>query len=173
MNTLVIGNVVALVAASISLIMGLIKNREKLIYIQSIQFFIYTIVNIILGGISGAIANIMGLIRNILCYREKLTKVAILLIIIISTVLILSFNNLGFIGLLPLFNTIIYTYFINEKNPFKFKLLFLVTVILWFIYDLTIKSYTSAVFDFFTIITSTIAAYQIFKNSKKQKKQQN
>ena len=173
MTRLVIGNIVALVAASFSIFIGITKNRKKLIYLQSIQFFIYTIVNVILGGISGAIANIIGMVRNILCYKEKLTKLSILLIIIMSTILTLAFNNLGFIGLLPLFNTIIYTYFINEKNPLKFKLLFLVTVILWFIYDLAIKSYTSVAFDIFTIITSTIAAYQIYKNSKKQEKQQN
>ncbi len=171
MNTLIIGNIVALLGASFSLIIGFIKNRKKLIFIQSIQFFIYSIANVILGGISAVIANVVGLIRNILCYKEKLTRVAILLIIIISIVLTLAFNNLGFIGLLPLFNTIIYTYFINEKNPLKFKILFLITVILWFIYDLTIKSYTSSAFDLFAIVTSSISAYQIYKNNKKEKQQ--
>jgi len=171
MNTIFIGNAVAFIAASFSIILGIIKNRKKLIYIQTIQSLTYTISNTILGGISGAIANFIGMIRNILCYKEKLTKVAILLIIIISTILTLVFNNLDFIGLLPLFATIIYTCFINEKNPLKFKLLFLITSTLWFFYDLSIKAYTSAIFDLFAIITSTIAAYQIYKSSKKEKQQ--
>ena len=172
MNTLILGNIVALIAASFSIFLGITKNRKKLIFIQSIQFLTYTISNIILGGISGGIANLISAIRNILCYKNKLTKVAILLITSLSTILTLIFNNLGFIGLLPLFNTIIYTLFINEKNPFKFKLLFLISAILWFIYDFVINAYTAAIFDFSTIIVSTITAYQMHKNSKKQKEQQ-
>ena len=171
MNTLIIGNIIAFIAASFSIIMGITKNREKLIYVQTIQFFAYAAANLILGGISGAIANIIGAIRNILCHKEKLTNVAMLLIIIISTVLTLGLNNLGFIGLLPLFNTIIYTVFINEKNPLKFKILYLITVILWFFYDLAINSYSSAVFDLFTIVISLVTIYQLYKNSKKEKQQ--
>ena len=173
MNILIIGNIIALIAASLSINLGLIKNRKKLIYMQTIQSFTYTISNTILGGISGAIANLIGAIRNILSYKDKLTKFTIILIILISTLLTIKFNNLGFIGLLPLFNTIIYTAFINEKNPLKFKLLFLITSILWFFYDLTIKAYTSALFDFLAVVTSTIAAYQIYKNNKKQNKRSN
>ena len=74
MNNLVIGNIVAFIAASFSLIIGIIKNRKKIIYIQTIQSFTYTISNIILGGFSGAIANLINAIKNILSYKEKLTK---------------------------------------------------------------------------------------------------
>lgn len=173
MNTLILGNIVAFIAASLSIIIGSLKNRKKIIYIQALQSFTYSISNTILGGISGAIADLIGVTRNVLCYKEKLTKVAILLLITISTILTFTFNNLGLIGLFPLFNTIIYTSFINEKDPFKFKLLFLITSTLWFFYSFTIKNYTSAVFNLFGIITSIIAAYQIYKDNKKQNKQQN
>ena len=166
MNTIIIGNIVAFIAASISLIIGIIKSKKKVLYVQTIQYSIYSIANFILGGFSGAIANGISIIRNILCYKEKLTRPIILLIIIVSTILTLSFNNLGFIGILPLFNTIVYTIFINIKDEFKFKILILTQMILWFIYDLTIRSYTSAAFDFITAIASAITAYQIYKNSK-------
>lgn len=168
MNPLIIGNIVAFIAASISLIIGIIKSKKKVLYIQTIQYIFYSIANIILGGFSGAIANMISIIRNILCYKEKLTKTLIWLIIIFSTILTLIFNNLGIIGLLPLFNTIIYTIFINIKDEFKFKILILTQMILWFIYDFTIKSYTSAAFDFATAIASAITAYQIYKNNSKK-----
>jgi len=168
MNTLILGNAIALFAASFSIILGIIKNRKKIIYIQILQSFTYAISNIILGGISGAIADLIGVIRNILCYKEKLTKVAILSLIILSTLLTLVFNNLSFIGFLPLFSTIIYTSFMNEKNPLKFKLLFLINSILWFFYSLVIKNYPSAIFNLFAIIASAITAYQIYKKQNKQ-----
>ena len=171
MNILILGNIIALFAASLSVIMGLTKKREKIIYIQTIQFFTYTISNLILGGFSGVIANAIGAIRNILSYKEKLTKKVRLIIIIISIILTLSFNNLGFIGLLPLINTIIYTTFINEKNPFKFKILYMITVILWLLYDFSIKAYTSVLFEIITIMSCIITAYQIYLNKNKEKQQ--
>ena len=171
MNSFIIGNIVALIAASFSIILGIIKNREKIIYIQTIQFIFYMIANFILGGITGAISNLIGIVRNILSYKEKLTKFIIISIILISIILTLMFNNLGIIGLLPLVNTIIYTLFINEKNPLKFKILLLLTFLLWFIYDITIKSYTSAVFDLVSTITAIFSTYQIYKNTNKQTSQ--
>ena len=168
MNTLIIGNIIALIAASIQFVIGIIKDRKKIILLQTIQFFTFSISTFILGGFTGAIANLINAIRNILSYKEKLTKNIIILIILVSTILTLAFNNLGFIGLLPLINTIIYTVFINQKNPFKFKILFLITIILWFIYDFTIKAYTSAFFDIFTIIVTCITAYQIYKTNKEK-----
>lgn len=168
MNLLIMGNVIALIAASINFILGIIKDRKRIIYVQTIQFFAFAISTFILGGISGAIANIIGAIRNILSYKEKLTNIAIFFIILISTALILIFNNLGIIGLLPLCTTIIYTVFINEKNILKFKILFTITIILWLIYDISIKSYTSAVFNLFATIGSIITTYQIYKNNIKQ-----
>lgn len=171
MNIIIIGNIVAFIAASLSLIVGIIKNREKIICIQTIQFLLFSISNFILGGFTGAISNLIGILRNILCYREKLTKNIIILIILVSSILTLMFNNLGFIGLFPLINTIIYTIFMNEKNIFKFKILILSTSILWFVYDITIKAYTSALFDLGAIITGLFSTYQIYKNTKLKKQQ--
>ena len=165
MDIIIIANTIALFAALLSIVIGFIKSREKIILIQTIQFTSFTISNYILKGFSGAIANAIGIIRNILSYKEKLTKVAIILIITISIVLTLYFNNLGIIGFLPLINTIIYTLFINQKDPLKFKLLLLITFILWFIYDINIKSYTSAFFDLTSAITAILSAFQIHKNS--------
>ena len=171
MNIIIIGNIIALVASGTSLIIGILKSREKIIYVQTLQFLLFSISTFLLGGFTGAIANLIGMIRNILCYKEKLTKTIMALIILVSLILTLMFNNLGFIGLLPLINTIIYTVFINEKNPLKFKILILITVILWFIYDITIKSYTSAIFDLASIIAGSLSTYQIYKNIKLKKQQ--
>lgn len=172
MNTLILGNVIALIAASLSVVIGIIKSKKKVLFTQTIQHITYAIADFILGGITGAITNLIGIFRNVLCYKEKLNKIKIILIILISTILTLMFNNLGLIGLLPLFNNIVYTIFINVKDEFKFKILILTQMILWLIYDLTIKAYTSAVFEVITIISCIITGYQIYIN-RKNKKQQN
>ena len=78
--------------------------------------------NIILGGITGVIINSLSLLRNILTSIGKLNnifKYGILLLIVILTII---FNNLGFIGYLPLIGTVIFTIFIDSKDRFKFKM---------------------------------------------------
>ena len=71
------------------------------------------------------------------------------------------FNNMGIIGLLPLVSMIIYILLMNIKDVIKFKYLIIFTMLLWFVYDLCVKLYTAACFDFLTIVTNIIAIVQI------------
>ena len=117
--------------------------------------------NIILGGITGAIINALSLIRNTLCYKDKLGLKEKVVITILATILTLKFNNLGYIGLLPLISTVTYIWLMNIKNVKRFKLLIIFTMLMWFIYDIVIKSYTSAIFDFMNIVANIVTLFQI------------
>ena len=103
-----------------------------------------------------------------MCYKDKLNNIAKIILIILSISLSLCFNNLGFIGLLPLISTITYVLLMNIKDVIKFKYLIIFTTFLWFVYDLWIKSYTSACFDFMSIGANCFSIIQIKnKNNKK------
>ena len=160
---LVIGNIIALIASIFMVYSGIIKNKKKILYIQSIQIGLFVLSNLVLGGIPGAIINFVSFIRNILCYENKLELKEKILITIISIVFVLYFNNLGLIGLLPLVSMIIYIWFMTIKDVIKFKILIMITIVLWCIYDFSIGSYTSFIFDVFTIITNTISIIKIKK----------
>ncbi|MBQ2836418.1 MAG: YgjV family protein [Clostridia bacterium] len=161
MIQIIIGNIIALLASLLMVYTGLLRKKEKFIYIQTFQMLLLAISNLILGGITGVITNIFGCIRNILCYKNKLKNTEKIILVVITSVFSLCFNNLGFIGILPLISTVTYTLLIDLKDVVKFKILVILTVILWFIYDIYIQSYTSAIFDFMTIITNTIAIYKL------------
>ena len=163
-----IGNVVALIASIIMVYTGYIKNKNRIIFVQTIQIILMVISNLILGGLTCAIRNIVGCIRNILCYKDKLNKVAKIILIVVAIILSFSFNNLGILGLLPLISTVTYIVLMDIKDVVKFKYLIIFTMILWFVYDLYIKSYTSACFDFMTLVVSVISIVQI-KNNKVKK----
>jgi len=158
---LIIGNIVALIASIIMVYSGFLKQKKTILYTQTIQIGLSVLSNIILGGITGAIINALSCIRNILCYRNKLNTKAKIILILLATILSLLFNNLGIIGLFPVLSIIIYTLFMNIKNVVKFKWLIVITMFLWLVYDLFIKSYTSAVFDFMSIIANIISIIQI------------
>lgn len=158
---IIIGNMIALIASLLMVYTGIIKKKEKIIYFQTVQIILSIISNIILGGITGAIINGISCIRNILYYKNKLRVLEKLIIIILSIILSLLFNNLGIIGLLPLISIVMYTILIDIKDVIKFKVLIIFTMIMWFIYDITIKSYTASFFDFSTIIINIIAILEL------------
>ena len=168
MSYIVLGNVIALIASIIMVYWGFLKQKKKILYAQTIQMGLFVLSNIVLGGITGAIINALSCIRNILCYKNKLDLKAKIILILLSTILSLIFNNLGLIGLLPVISTVVYILLMNTKDVVKFKWLSIFTMLMWLVYDLFIKSYTSAIFDFMNIMANIISIMQIsLRNNKK------
>lgn len=110
------------------------------------------------------------MIRNIICYKDKLGLKEKIIITVLSVVLSIIVNNLGVIGFLPVISTIAYIWLMNIKDVKKFKLLIIFTMFMWFIYDFTIKSYTSAIFDILTIISNMISLVYVKNKLKYNKK---
>ena len=160
MAQIVIGNIIALIASILMVFAGLQKNKKKILFIQIIQIALSVISNLVLGGYTGAIINAVGCVRDILCYKEKMGNKEKIAILILAVGLSIMFNNLGWIGLLPVMNT---------KDVVKFKCLIIFSMIMWLVYDIFIKSYTAGIFDFMSIITNLIAIYQIKNNNYKEK----
>ena len=125
MTLIIIGNVIVFVAALLMVYSGIIKEKKKILYIQSLQIGLTIISNLLLEGITGAIINAISLLRNILCYKEKLGLKEKIFITILSVVLTVYFNNLGIIGLLPLIATVVYLWLMTTKNVIYFKILIL------------------------------------------------
>ena len=159
----VIGNIISLLASVLMTYSGYIKSKGKFLIVQIVQMSLSALSNFILGGTTGTIINLVNIIRNVLCYKNKLNKYSIILILTLSISLSLYFNNLSFIGLLPLISTILYTTLMNIKDIKKFKYLTTTTMLLWLIYDICIMNYVSALFDLLTIGSNIIAIYQIKK----------
>ena len=161
MNLTIIGNIIALLASIVMVLASYVKEKNNIIKVQTIQMMLFTLSNLVLGGITGVIINAANVVRNILCYKNKLTSKIIIIINIFMIVLSIIFNNLSIIGWLPVIASVIYTTFMNTKNVINLKLLIILTTISWAIYDFTIKSYTSIVFDVFSFLACIISIYQI------------
>ena len=161
MVSIIIGNIIALIASILMVYSGMLKQKKKILYFQTVQIEMSVISNIILGWITGAIINALSLIRNILCYKDKLLLKEKIVITFLAIILTFKFNNLGCIGLLPLISTVSYIWLMNVKNVKKFKLLIAFTMLMWFIYDIVIKSYASAIFDFMNIVANIVTVFQI------------
>lgn len=160
MNIL-IGNVLAFIAAMILIYTGILKKKKQIIFYQTINIALYAISNLVLGGVVGFINNILNIVRNILCYKDKLDFKWKIIITVITIILTICFNNISIIGLLPSISALIYLWYMDVKDVKKFKLLIAFVMIFWVIYDFYIKSYVGALFDLCTVIVNLISCYRI------------
>ena len=169
MNIIVIGNIISLMASAIMVLANYAKDKKNIIKLQTIQVGLFILCNLVLNGITGVIINTANLVRNILCYKNKLTNKMIIILNLIVLILSIVFNNLSIIGWLPVIASIVYTCFMNTKKVISLKLLIMISTIAWCIYDFAIKSYVSAVFDIFGIIACIYSIFQIkYKIIKRQ-----
>lgn len=172
MTNLVIGNIVATISAIFMIYAGILKDKKKIIYVQTIQIALLVVSNFVLGGFLGGIVNILCVIRNILSYNDKLDFKAKMILTVLSIVFSVPSNNLGILGLLPLISTVIYIWLMNIKDVIKFKYLIIFTNFTWLVYDILILSVVTAVFDFVCICTNFISILRIGKD-KEQNKENN
>ena len=65
MYAIIIGNIIALIASLLMVYSGIIKQKKRILYVQTIQIGLSVISNIVLGGVVGAIINAFDIIHQI------------------------------------------------------------------------------------------------------------
>ena len=99
---IVIGNVISLIAG-IFIILSMWVNDEKQAYkYQFLNAFILMISSVFFFSWTGVTTMAIAASRNAMVYKDKLTFNWTVFFIVISVVLGLLVNTLGFIGLLPI-----------------------------------------------------------------------
>lgn len=164
MLTIIIANVIDFAAALVQVGSGTLKSRSQILLFQILQLGMQTVSMFLLGAIPGAISNVLSCVRNYLCYKDLLTWPAKIILIVLSGILTVAFNNQGLLGYLPFIVCTAYILFMDIKDPIKFKILVTLSFIPWIFYYLIIKSYTGAFFAFSTVITSFWTLYQMKKS---------
>ena len=81
-------------------------------------------------------------------------------------VLSIIYNKNGLIGLLPIIASVMFTVTINTKNELALKVMVIISFTLWLIFDYTIKSYVSTLFDAIGIVAAFVATIQLIKLKK-------
>ena len=168
MANLIIGNIIMFIASVIMVISGAIKSKKKTVVLQTVQLSIMSIGTIFLGSIPGTIINLFSCLRNLLSYNGKLNRTAKALLIAFSVGISIAFNNLGFVGLLPVISSIMFILYMDTPNIIRFKFLMIFNACCWLVHDIYVKSYTSLVFDILTIITCIIAIIRNLSQLKAQ-----
>ncbi len=166
MNLIIIGNIISFIGCSLMVLVGFIKEKRRILSTQCVQFALQGVANLILGGISGFIANIVSIIRNLAFSRWKSTLWLKLGFIALQLLLSLGSLSEGFISLLPIISTILFTWFLDTKSEIKLKIVIISTQVLWLIYDFAHLNYVSVAFDIFTMISNFIGIQMILRSRK-------
>lgn len=163
MKTILIGNIITFIGALVMVGIGFIKKRDNIIIAQCMQFSIMGIGNLILGGMTGFITNIVSIVRNLFCLKWPFTAPVKIVFILVQLAISLCFNKMGLIGLLPIISTSIFTWFLDTRNEVLLKTIIIITVAMWVIYDFSLMNISSGIFDIFTMISNVIGIVIIKK----------
>ena len=164
--TILIANAIDFVASLLQVGSGFVKKKAKILIIQTVQLLMQAVSILLLGGVTGAVSNILSCYRNYLCYKNKLNNLWKFILIAASVVMTLLLNDQGFLGIMPAAICAVYIIFMDVKDPVKFKLLVTLTFIPWVFYHFALKAYVAAIFDVATVLTNGIALWQMIQMGK-------
>ena len=162
----VTANIIDFIAAMIQVASGSIRRKSKILVVQIIQILLQAVSMLLLGGVTGAVSNVISCFRNYLCYKEKLSKIWKFIIIAVSIAMTILLNDQGLLGIIPTVICTIYIIFMDVKDPIKFKLLVTLSFVPWIFYHFALKSYIGAIFDVATVISNGITLYLMIKEKK-------
>ena len=165
--TVVVANIIDFIAAMVQVGSGAIKKKSKILVVQIIQLLMQAVSMLLLGGVTGAVSNVLSCFRNYLCYKEKLNNIWKVIFIAASVAMTIVLNDQGLLGIIPAAVCTIYIIFMDVKDPVKFKLLVTLSFIPWTIYHFVLRSYTGAIFDAASVLTNGITLYKMAKKEKK------
>lgn len=160
-TSLIIGNIFSLLSA-ICLAVSVIKKSKKDFMYWQIGDPLFGIATcIVLSAYAALVISVVCLVRNILSYKNKLTKNLTYLLLIASVVIGLYANNLGGIGVMAILASAGYTVCIYlTKNEQQMRWAMVVNQLLWFIHNFYVQAYPSAVACIVLCVWTSIQIYQ-------------
>ena len=167
---IVIGNVISLVAG-IFLILSMWVNDEKQAYKhQFLNAFILMISSVFFLSWTGVVTMAIAASRNAMVYYDRLTFNWAVVFIIVSIVIGLLVNTMGFVGILPIIAIVQITlcnYYLKTIKSIKIG--FIVNSAIYIIYFVAIYDFSSAIIESITAMVGVVAlAKLVFFKSPKQ-----
>ncbi|MCR5051178.1 MAG: YgjV family protein [Streptococcus sp.] len=153
-----IGLVFSAIGATCLAISSFAKTKKSMLSWQLSDYFFTMVANFLLGGYTGAISISVSIIRNTLMIKKWDSIYTTILLIIIQVTLGIHVNNLGLIGCLPLISSVSYTIvsFLTDRVQWL-RWVTVENMLLWSLYDFTIKAYPALVMDVVITIITLIA----------------
>ena len=166
MSALILGNIFSFLYAVCIAISVIKKNKKDLIMWQVLDITFNMLSNVVLHAYAALASNSVGLVRNFLAYKGKLSRNVTYTLFVVTIVIGVWNNNLGFIGLLPVIASSSYTICMyTTKNDQQMRWALVPNLIMWVIHDLYVQAYPAAIVN---ALLSIWTAIQIYRNRNRQ-----
>lgn len=154
---IILGNALSLIANILALTSTRFKDYKKMLLMQSADTTFSTLANLALGGYSGALISICGLVRNLYCaISKKANKIISFSIIAITFIISMIFTFDKWYDLLPIIASTSYGLVIlNTKDIVKSKIALIINCSLWLVYGAIIYNFVGIIFKTIMIISTT------------------
>lgn len=167
-GAVIAANIIDFAASMVQIYSGVVKEKKKILFWQTLQLGMQTFSMLLLGAFSGAVSNVLSVIRNILCYREHMNWPVKILLIAVQFVLTILFGGGTAISWLPFAVCTVYILFMDIQDPIRFKILVTATFAPWVIYYFLYHSFTGAFFAAATVVTNLISLSQMIRKRREE-----
>ena len=114
--------------------------------------------NVALMTFSALTTNSIALVRDLLAYKNKLTRKITWILLCLCIVFGLIANNRGWVGLFPMMASMVYTIFLYAtRNEQQIRFGLILNLMLWFVHDFYVGAYPSAFMDVFLSAWTLVA----------------
>lgn len=160
-----IATVLSIACACFTAAASWVPNKEKSYRLQVIQCLIYAVASYFFGVYSTIVTVLLCAVRNWLSSRNRFSTKVCIPFCIVMVVLGLLFNNAGWVGLIPVLATLIYSIGCCVcKALIRTKWNILVNLAFWILYDLMIADYPSCVMDTIGAVVAVAAIIRITRD---------
>lgn len=163
---IILGNIVSFLGCTVMVLIGFIKNKDRYIVMQTLQFLLNALSHFLLGGFGGTVASLVSAARNIIIAKWKCTTGIKIALIAVQAALSISTVTANPITWIPIIAAGMFTWYIDTKDAMWFKWVIIITLIMWTVYDIYHHNYVSIWFSIFTLITNGISMVKIHKERK-------
>lgn len=144
------------------------KHKKQIVFMFALINIFSAITFVLLQGYSGTIICLFSVIQiiinNFFETKEKQVPKTIIGLYIITSIALgipstIASNN--YIEILPIICSILYTITIVQEKEKNIRKISLVNIILWIIFDIASKAYTSSISDTIMLISILIGIYRL------------
>ena len=159
MNEVIVGNVCSLCAAVTDSISSTRKKPGQILAIQILSQVFYGVGTIILKGYSSTVQNAVAILRNLAAIKRIKSRTVEWILILLGVGLGIVFNNLGWVGWLPIVANLEYSVavFRFKNNPRGLKVALIINMLMYFSFSIIIMNYVAAVANIVVAVVTVIA----------------
>ncbi len=173
----IIAQVVAFITCMVACSSYFAKNKFLYLMLQTLVNLLFGVQYFLLGATSGLVSNAVSVAKYIYIiikekYGKQINNVELVAFMIISVV-VGAFAVEGWLDLIPIINSVIFTYAVCQNNKLVLRYIVAFVCALWIVYGIFVGAYVSAVYSFAEMIFALVTIIKIKRGEKNEQTSDN